>query len=390
MNNAIGTASHYGRQFGFKYTSYIGVHPLGSKGTRPEVTSATDETKRSAQGPSANSPNNCILKLPDGSSVEFLGIAPHPAAGQTWWSPNGTPLEKAPWPSGGGELKGGDRLYRQFAFLFHDPGKNVDIGHWNFHSNGATGGALVGAFDSAGKAVPGALVIASSFDKDAKDSTISVGIAARPRRFALSVDAKGKKIVGDKDWLAEATKVRVASHEEQGGFDRIQTFFGVDRADIFDFDLEVVAIDVDGNKNYASGLPVYHQDESSNKSAIQPYRASEWGFGFSIPLSQVKEFRILARSNKSDYNWFTFENVSLQAGHRTNPKRMSISSSRKVPRANTWCSSRAMAWRATQAGLNFSCRAFLVINRLNDSWPMFHWKGSFQSPGRETRNHCSR
>ena len=33
MNDAVGNASHFGRMFGFKYSSYIGVHPLGSKGS---------------------------------------------------------------------------------------------------------------------------------------------------------------------------------------------------------------------------------------------------------------------------------------------------------------------------------------------------------------------
>jgi beta-lactamase regulating signal transducer with metallopeptidase domain len=46
MNDAVGTASHYGRQFGFKYTSYIGVHPFGSKGTRPQ---AANEKAKSSQ-----------------------------------------------------------------------------------------------------------------------------------------------------------------------------------------------------------------------------------------------------------------------------------------------------------------------------------------------------
>jgi hypothetical protein len=323
MNNAIGTASHYGRQFGYKYTSYIGVHPLGSKGTRPQTAAPTDKSKELSKKVGSNSTNNCILKFPGGGSLEFVGVAPHPADGKTWWAPNGMPLEKPPWPINAIESHVSDRLPRQFGFLFHNPPANIDLNGWSFHSEGSMSGTLVIGFDANDKQVKNALGISTSYDKDAKEATISVGVAARPRRFVLSVDSSGKVITGSKDWL-NATKVLVAEHKEPAGFGHdltgnAETFFGFDRPDFYDFDDRVVAIDADGKEHFPFGFPLYHDDHTTS-DAIKPFNRLHQGSGFDIPLSRVKEFRILARSYKTDYNWFTFENVSLQPGHLTQPK----------------------------------------------------------------------
>jgi uncharacterized protein (TIGR03435 family) len=345
MNDAIAKAGVYANQFKFKYSSYIGVHPFGSKGTKidnakgdaveraleylklttrnegdpTERTSGQQKSNVSDTEDEAGTPT--LLKLPGGGSVELVGVSAHHWADGPWWAPDGTPLKQAPFASGGTKYNGGDRLHRHFAFRFKDAPSNIDLGHWSMRVNKLSANAvLFGAFDADGRQIPDILALTATFEKGTEETNVTIGVAARPRTFVLSVDWKGKKIAGSDEWLAATTKVRAETHEEEGGFEKIQSYFAIERPEIFDFDIEVVAIDLDGNKNYASGMPIYPPKSRSDPNAVHPVRTNQWGYGFSIPLARVKEFRVLARSKKTDYDWFTFENVSLQPGHRTQPK----------------------------------------------------------------------
>jgi hypothetical protein len=329
MNDAIGAASHYGRTLRFKYTSYIGVHPIGSRGTGEEQPKPNGEGLSPKKDGGKGATSGSKLTLPNGGTVELVAVGPHDSKGETWWSPDGSPLKETPWTTWKNkDVDGnGGRLARKFAFRFRNMGENVDTGAWLLRVDGATGGQMVGAFDSAGKEVPGALTLAASFDPQVKMESISIGVAARPRRLVLRVDRSGKVISGIKEWTDAPTRVLTAEHKEPGQIGsrpgtNAEAFFGFLRPGFYEFDTTVVAIDIQGNKHYAFGFPIYHDDIGGDtiKRLDTDEGRLHYGSGFDIPLSRVKEFRVLARSHKLDYDWFTFENVSLEAGHRTEPK----------------------------------------------------------------------
>ncbi len=52
---------------------------------------------REKQQPVPRPPSPWRVTLPNGATVEFIGICENPSAGKTWWGPDGSPLDYAPY-----------------------------------------------------------------------------------------------------------------------------------------------------------------------------------------------------------------------------------------------------------------------------------------------------
>ena len=50
--------------------------------------------ERAACDPGADAPK--LERLPEGMTIEVVGISTYPSGPTTWWGPDGTPLVKAP------------------------------------------------------------------------------------------------------------------------------------------------------------------------------------------------------------------------------------------------------------------------------------------------------
>ncbi|QDT48012.1 Regulatory protein BlaR1 [Symmachiella dynata] len=76
--------------------------------------------------PAAAAPMEFFAELPNGGTVELVGISEHPSKDRPWWRADGSPLETAPYAHPGGRYHfGRDMIGREFAFRFHGVPENL-------------------------------------------------------------------------------------------------------------------------------------------------------------------------------------------------------------------------------------------------------------------------
>jgi len=68
---------------------------------------------REKQQPVPRPPSPWRVTLPNGATVEFIGICENPSAGKTWWGPDGSPLDYAPYvnPEPYGPVRDDRKIY---------------------------------------------------------------------------------------------------------------------------------------------------------------------------------------------------------------------------------------------------------------------------------------
>lgn len=118
QNEWFQKASALARQHGFEYASFIGIHPLGSKGTSSSST-------RSVPPLAQARPGEYRVALTNGVTVEVVALTSTPRAGLAWWQPNGALLAESPGDRLG-ELSGlcpSGKSSVEFAVLFKETGK---------------------------------------------------------------------------------------------------------------------------------------------------------------------------------------------------------------------------------------------------------------------------
>ncbi|MEI2724160.1 MAG: protein kinase [Verrucomicrobiota bacterium] len=89
QNEWFGKCAALAKSHGFEYASFIGIQPLGSKGS-------FDSPAKSAPPISQAGPGEFKLTLSNGVSAEVVAVTANPLANQHWWQPNGTPLPQSP------------------------------------------------------------------------------------------------------------------------------------------------------------------------------------------------------------------------------------------------------------------------------------------------------
>jgi beta-lactamase regulating signal transducer with metallopeptidase domain/preprotein translocase subunit SecD len=83
-----------------------------------------------------------IVALPNGVTVELLGICQHPGKGKQWWQPDGTLLKQPPFDVGQIDAKVADwfKSEYEFAMLVHNPsGVNAAFEKFQIQDSGSTG-----------------------------------------------------------------------------------------------------------------------------------------------------------------------------------------------------------------------------------------------------------
>ncbi len=89
QNEWFQKATARAREHGFEYASFIGVHPLGSKGT-------SDSSTRSVPSLAQARPGEFKVTLTNGLTLEVMAVARNPRGTNFWWQPDGTPLATPP------------------------------------------------------------------------------------------------------------------------------------------------------------------------------------------------------------------------------------------------------------------------------------------------------
>ena len=228
---------------------------------------------------SALTTQNYTATLPNGVTVELLGVCEHPSFGKQWWLPNGEMLNKRPYPK------------METSHTHPDAGRKALEAAIQVHGSDAAIGFRVGVTGSNGMGSCGTdkrNLYAVSFDQpeNAESTDINVGIAAGPWRTESTQKADFSGVY--------STRGVIWHGPVESGKKTVLNFAHT----LLDKNVRVVAIDKNG-KEHTGG------STSSQKAGMISVQTN-----FRLPLSKIKEFR----SQTRDYEQFTFKSVSLRPG----------------------------------------------------------------------------
>jgi len=226
--------------------------------------------------------------LPNGVTVELAGVAPNPAKGETWWSPDGTELDQPPAePSSGRVRPEEDEIAREFAIrLTNLEGRNVDTEVAVESSGGGAGGANLGQNQGT---IGRAVILPAS----AKTATVRVGVAAGDWKTLVEKRGTSGGSMGTANHGFAFTQARQADGNLEVTISH----------DVLNQAIRIVAVDQAGNEHVAGGS----RSGSGNVRQI----TAEFR---NVSLDEIEAFRVQVLP----YQWVEFRNVSLHAGHKTN------------------------------------------------------------------------
>ena len=238
-------------------------------------------------------------QLPDGVTVELVGVCEHSSEGKEWWSADGAPLEGAPYESTGGTVLPNDsEQAREFAFRINGPGNAT----FRFSAEGSH--SHVGPSKPRGPGgdyLYGMRAVASTFPADSPTSHVRLGVAAGTWTVFDSVPVRH---------IQSSSHATHASSHEGGGV-VLHSPVETDGKtvlhlahDLLDRDSRVVAVTDDTTVRAMS----WNTGSAGGMSSVR--------YDFNIPLADINEFQFQTRP----FHWVTFRNVSLAPGKKTDVK----------------------------------------------------------------------
>ncbi len=231
--------------------------------------------------------------LPNGVTVELVGICEHPSKGKKWWRPDGGLLEQKPWEKINGSVSDGwgAKSY-EFAFKLVHPEGFVPGWYIVFEDSGSMAS---GGYESSQTGQTSWFAVALPSDKKDIDITVALATGKWKTRFSrevtpgTGVSAEGSN-EGGVAWFSpvesDGKTSIVVSHSFR------------------DFQTRVVAIDKEGVEHsgeYSSGT----FKAESDTVTLQAF--------FKLPLGQIREFSLQTRP----YEKYVFKNVSLKPNFKT-------------------------------------------------------------------------
>ncbi len=238
-----------------------------------------------------NQESNFKTTLPNGVTVELLGICEHPSEGKQWWTPNGSFIEGRPYDHIGAEVRGG--VCREFAVrLTNLPEDKIDH-RWDFVPPASFAGGHH-PDDKNGEQIKDIWAVAAAFNEAVEKATVKFGVAAGKWQTQVSFDGKGSTSIGQGNYAFNFAKPYVEDNH---------TYLTVSD-NMLDFPHRVIAIDINGN---------IHESVDTSSGTAGEIRQSTFGFK-NLAIENIQEFQFQIRP----YRWVTFKNVSLKPGHKTN------------------------------------------------------------------------
>ena len=235
--------------------------------------------------------------LPDGVTVELVGVCEHPSEGKQWWRPDGTHMENAPYKSMGSRLKHHEG-YNDYEFVMRLTGPSDTSYKWEV-PGGRQGSDTGAPIDKDGNWVSDLRVYTANQSQDKKTASVHIGVtAAKWETLATHVPKDGEETYSLKDGA-----IAFGVPYEKDGKTLLPVVHNFNRGH------NTVAIRV---------IAITHSDEQlgSSCSGSGGNILSSLTYGFDLPLDNIREFRFETRP----YTWIEFQNVSLQPGMKANVK----------------------------------------------------------------------
>ncbi|MGD0899700.1 MAG: protein kinase, partial [Thermoguttaceae bacterium] len=238
--------------------------------------------------------------LPNGGSVELLGITNYPPTKESrWWKPDGSAADdigpSLPAPAKWSFPKKGKPL----AFLYRITGLPADTSSpvWRIEPSTGSWGA-VGILDLHGETVRDCHLFCAELDNSAEKAKLGVGIDMGPwdTLITQNADSLGASTYHreGRDWTVKFLKAEPASRH---GVNCTRVALVSDEP-YGSWRMRLVAVTRDGGERASWIGSIAHNGEA---------------FFEGLPLSSINEFRLQARP----YAWVEFRNVSLHPGQRT-------------------------------------------------------------------------
>jgi hypothetical protein len=237
-----------------------------------------------------------MATLPDGATVELVGVCEHPSAGKQWWRPDGTPIETdgfRDYDYDDAVIPEKDERARLLALKFDD---NIiqdaqiswslkDVRQSRFEPDYA---------DKERMRRRPIQVILAAFPKVIQSTKLRLGVATGPWKSVASGSPGTAAYTLDS--IAQGDVIYHRAREENG-------YMHISATHLLggDYDCRIVAKGKDGK--------VYEPRKYSNPGRDMRHCKSE----FNVPLEKVKWFYLQARP----FQWVTFKNVSLQPRVKT-------------------------------------------------------------------------
>ena len=209
--------------------------------------------------------------LPNGATIEVVGVSPHPSGPLTWWRPDGSPLAEPPCDRSGTEITSdGNVVFRAVVVRVTNVPEGADEDWWIKEANGGSSGPA----RRAGKLVPGLGEVVTEFPRGLGTCTIFFKVAAGPWN-TVQTWGKDDGALASRDGPSFIFGGRIAT--------RTGTTLSVTH-DILDKPMRLVAVDAEGKE---------HPGMVRSGSGVKDFR--QLVVEFDLPPESIKEFRVQTR-----------------------------------------------------------------------------------------------
>ena len=232
--------------------------------------------------------------LPDGATVELVGISRNPTEAEQWWRPDGSLLAKPPYHARGGHVViEDDDKYKAYQFVARVKGVSGENVKWQVP--GGTQSTYTGQpMDKAGRRISDLRALAVNQPREKNSAVVHIGIAAGKWETVATHDSNkeetydvdGGSVSFGVPYEKDSMTYSPITYTKEGFKNKV---------------VRVFAIDYDGNA-HTGGF------SGSGGNVL-----SSMTYELRLSLEDIREFIFKTRP----YQWIEFKNVSLQPGLRT-------------------------------------------------------------------------
>ncbi len=263
---------------------------------KTSVDSITDETPITKAMPKEIEKSNAFsAKLPNGVTVDLLGVCEYPSEGKQWWKPDGNALSRAPYLTTGNRITDEKTGYKYYEFALKlTP---TDASYFWMIPGSDHGGDTGSPYDEKGRQIQEIKAYTTSLPEEQKSVNVLIGVTAADWQTAVTYkpeDLEETYSVGEYTiafgiaYMQDNRTLLPVVHN----YNRKERLYAI----------RVIAITKSG-QIYTSG----YSGSGGNQLNSLTYIFN------GLSLENIKEFQFQTRP----YKWVAFKNVSLEPGEKT-------------------------------------------------------------------------
>jgi RNA polymerase sigma factor (sigma-70 family) len=212
-----------------------------------------------------------IKILPNGATIEVVGVSSHPSGPDTWWRPDGTMMQQPPCDRSGTRISSdGNVVFRAVVARVTNVPAGAEEDWWINEAHGGSSGPAM----QAGKPVPGLSEVITEFPSGLSTCTVLFKVAAGPWH-TVQTWGKNQGALASRDGASFIFGEAIAT--------KVGTTLAVTH-NIQDTSVQLVAIDRDDKE---------HPAKIRSGSGVKDFQQIVGEFDLSP--DQIKEFRVQTR-----------------------------------------------------------------------------------------------